>query len=113
MGGSGGGGRRHRQGEDEGGRRGGDCEVLSFRTILHSPNLEVIRRLEGGSILSLEIERVGNYDTIVAKDNDQIAGTISPQDGSRLLACMSLGHRYKAQVLELNLSMCSVRVSHV
>lgn len=89
------------------------CEVLAFETQLSSPKADVIQNLTVGSVLKIELKKLGDTYTIVVTWNGQVAGGLTAPDVQRLRECILDGHEYAATVLSINQGQVKVRVKAV
>lgn len=115
MGGSGTGPRNGGTGPRNGGDSGDgdDCTSLTFLTTLISPVMSVLATLSAGMTLAVAVERVGNNDTIVARDSSgQRAGSIASGQLGKLLRCIADGNIYVADILKIDGAECRVKVHH-
>lgn len=108
MSGSGGGG-------GSGGVERTNCEDLFDQTPLNSANAAVLKGLNVGDILKVELKTNpgGARPSVVAvrpKPKPEIAGAITSAIAPRLIDCIGKGFKYVAVVKELKGGQCTVEV---
>ena len=94
-----------------GGSGGEDCETVGFETALNSVVLAVLNQLQPGNVLEIALEEPGVTPTLVAKYNDNVAGSITSPQATRLLRCIVEGYNFNATVISNNGGYCKIRVA--
>jgi hypothetical protein len=90
---------------------GADCEKLHEETTLNSPNPAVVRALRVGDILSLRA-RAPRGPLIAVTEDSQEVGSITSALLARVLACITEGHEYVAEVRRISGGRVDVEVRH-
>lgn len=93
-----------------GGDGGNDPCALIEKTILNSPNPVVISTLSVGDVLIVDVD-TSQGKRVVAKANNQIAGTITSVNLVRIISCIEDGYSYKAVVLGISGGKVDVEIS--
>jgi cysteinyl-tRNA synthetase len=106
MSGSGGGGDSWREQPKD------TCETLSQETTLNSPVKAVVSKLKKGDKLDVRIKKSGNVTVVEALHNGKTAGAITSSIVTRLVECIGEGHKYVADVTDVNGGACKVHVHH-
>lgn len=88
-----------------------DCNLLSIRTQLASPDPAVILTLSRDEILDVVLVSSTGPIQLVT-NSGQIAGAVLPTVISQLIQCISDGHEYIAKVLEIRGGNCQVLIIH-
>ena len=77
------------------------CDITE-RTILSSPDPEVVKRLNKNEVLTIELEG-RDLERLVAKTDDgDIAGTITSEGMPDIAECIRAGFEYGAEVLSVD-----------
>lgn len=84
------------------------CAMLSFTTLLQSPNPPAVSTLRVGDVLEIRLEPKG-FVAVVTSAGD-IAGSIVGVDVSQLIACIRSGMPFIAQVLAIQGGACRVEI---
>lgn len=93
--------------------RGDTCWIIELVT-LSSPVRAVVSRLKRGDRLSVEVQRAGRVDALVALTAErQLAGSLMPKSRTKLLDCIEKGRKYIALVTERNGGACTVEIRPV
>jgi len=93
-----------------GGPRGNDqvsCETLMTKTILSSPNPEVIPHLKKSQVLDIELR---GASLIALTADGEIAGSITSSIMARIVECIRQGFEYVAIVENVSGGRCDVEV---
>jgi hypothetical protein len=85
-----------------------DCSSLFIPTTLNSPKRDVIAKIEVGNILSVQLNREGTI--VFAWWENEIAGSITAANLTRLINCLQSGAIFVAEVTRKNGGSCDVIV---
>lgn len=89
------------------------CNITSNGS-LRSPNPVVVRSLQQGDRLSVEVTPVGGVEVLRAIHSSQIgAGVIDCPAEREIIQCINLGNSYQAVVLRVQGGAVSVSVSRI
>ena len=118
MSGSGGGRQSHTRPQPEPSGRGGSqggaessdpCDINEVTT-LNSPNRAILSTLQSGDELNIELE-MGPPRQLLAKREDEVAGSITSPNSARIIQCIRSEHRqYAAIVLLIIGGRCDVKI---
>jgi hypothetical protein len=89
-----------------------DCATISDRSVLNSPVPAVIGQLKAGDVLDIRLNRTGAAPIVEAVFSGQFAGTVTSRIMLRLIECISSGHTYMAEVVNVAGGACTVDVRH-
>jgi len=89
-----------------------NCDTLAQETILNSPVQSILDQLKKGDVLEVTVTKRGNIPIVQAVYKRKIAGTITSSIIKKLDQCVSDGHEYVAEVLEVKGGTCRVHVHH-
>lgn len=82
------------------------CEKLVVITVLTYPFKELLAMLEVGKILTVHVQE----ERISVMYGDQIAGYVEAPENSRIIECVKAGTFYVAEILELEGTVCKVKI---
>lgn len=116
MGGGGGGGGPGISADGWGGGDGGakSCETLRFSTTLASPQEQIIAELSVGDQLQVRLVTESGeqpYAGAFTRDG-AMAGVIFSSHIGQLIGCLTSGHEYMAQIIQVDFPACMVDVFH-
>jgi len=83
------------------------CETLIVKTVLNSPNPEVVPHLREGEILSIELR---GTSLVAMTANGEIAGSITSTMMAKILECIRRGFKYVALVKKISGGHCDVEI---
>lgn len=86
------------------------CEDIFEQTVLNSPVPSVISKLKKGDTLRVSELKSGKVVSLVAKYDNDIAGSITITSTARILACIERGFKYVAIVVKVDGGSCTVDV---
>lgn len=104
MSGSGGGGWREEPSNS--------CATLQQQTTLNSPVASVLATLTVGDVLAVRVRKAGVAVVVEAIHKGRTAGSITSSIIQLLAQCVSEGHEYVAEVLDVQGGACRVQVRH-
>lgn len=88
------------------------CDRLVFRTVVNSPQPEILDTVVAEEILEVSVDLIGGIQVLTVKKNKKIVGTLTSDQVSVLIACMAKGFKYQAKVMSKRGGRCEVEVSH-
>lgn len=104
-GGGGGGGSSDdwRRAGGDGGGAGGGLDKCSFieRTILNSPNPDVVSKFAGGEILSVVLEAQPRKRVVVKTVTGNLAGAVTSTRLVDIIECLEAGFGYEAEIISI------------
>lgn len=86
-----------------------ECDKISIRTQLASPDPDVVKELGKGDILQIVLATATGPLQAVTNDG-AIAGAILTSDPGMLIGCMNDGNKYQARVLDVDGGDCEVLI---
>lgn len=95
-----------------GGTGGVDCSQLRFNTYISSPKPTVLPQLNPGTILHVDVYKLGATETVAVFLNGTLAGGIVDQS-ARLFQCITSGFMFKATVVSKNGAQIAIRIEPV
>lgn len=108
--------RRPRQGGGGGGGGGGplgdDCNI-AFEADLASVNGAAAQALNIGDLLDVALIKQGAFDVAICRKRDDqapVGSLANVEDLAQLIACLSGGRRYSAEVRDAGPTFCTVFV---
>jgi hypothetical protein len=87
-----------------------NCESLAFETNLSSPKQAVVGQLQLGDQLEVGTKDSGNTTAVVAMHNQEVAGGLASPLIQQLRECLSNGHLFTAEVIDIQGGQVLVRV---
>jgi hypothetical protein len=89
-----------------------DCTAIFDRTVLNSPQQEVLETLESGDVLTLRIEELGNgrMAVVAVTEDGDIAGSITSATVAKLKVCLESGFKFIAIVESIENGKCVVNI---
>ncbi len=88
-----------------------DCNSLTIRTQISSPQPKVVSLLNIDDILNLVLmPPVGPVQVVT--QSGQVAGAVSSADLPELIQCMVNNHVFIAKVTSINGGYCQILISH-
>jgi len=96
------------------GAPGNECD-LSFTVDLAGVRPDALRTLAVGSTLKVETRTHGPHATLTCvSDAGEVVGSLAAFPGiAKLLACIQVGHRYRASVVDVAPTRCVVTVVQI
>jgi len=85
------------------------CSSLRFRTVLNSPQANIIKTLQVGDELPLSV-LPSPPSPVVATHNGVAAGTVTGSQVNALINCIMSGFQFVAAVIEVRGGQCIVDV---
>jgi len=83
-----------------------ECSEITFTTKVISPTMVYFGKASIGTVLDVEIDE----GIIVLLANKNVVGSITHTIISKLLKCMKAGHRYEADIFEINGASITVTI---
>lgn len=88
-----------------------DCEIGQIITILSSIDYTLLKKLQVGTILEVEIGV--NESLVVLNADGEIVGSIVHPNTSDIIECIKKGNHYNAEIVEINYPACKVKVKSI
>jgi hypothetical protein len=85
------------------------CDKLTTKVILNSPDSKVLNKLKVGDVLIVQLQKPTGPVVVVTRDG-KVAGSITSAILTSLIRCLELGNQYVAEVLELSAGKCQVLI---
>ncbi len=87
-----------------------DCASLVIRTILSSPDPDVLDEVEAGDVLSLSRPDPSEPRILAVTSNERVAGSITTGRQADLVQCMDADYSFIARITEIDGGACHVEV---
>lgn len=84
-----------------------DCTQIMEKTVLNSPVPDVLRTLKKGDVLKVMLHE---RSLVAAKENNEIAGALTPPLLPRIVECINEGYEYIAIVDAILEGKCTVEI---
>lgn len=88
-----------------------NCEKISTRGLINSPNPKVLIKLKEGDFVELSLKSVTG--PIVASFGGEIVGSVLATNMVGLIECMGLDHQYKGKIIVLKSAHCEILITSV
>lgn len=85
-----------------------DCTRISERTVLNSPDPEVVSSLTKGDVLDVKVQN--GMSLVAVTEDGEIAGALTPPLLPRIVECIEEGFEYVAIVLNVSGGECRVHI---
>ena len=85
------------------------CESLRFRTVVVSPDLAVLSKLNEMDILDVSLNSEDRSIQVITKNKDTL-GDLLPSQLGKLVQCIKNGTSYKAKIQSIQSPRCEVEV---
>lgn len=86
-----------------------DCGSLMIKVRLSSVDEEVLKTISVGTQLSISLEK----DSVVAKKDLKIVGSISSREVIDLLDCLNKGKKFMGTVVEIDDGKCIIMITPI
>jgi len=93
-----------------GGDGGADCASLRARTLLNSPVPKVLETLQKDQVLTLDLLTHGPHPIVVARADQEIAGSITFSGVAKLVGCMREGWKFIGLVISVDDGECELEI---
>ena len=86
------------------------CDDLHLKTIVNSPDPEVLATVQKWDCLEVALVSRHTKKIVVVRKNGRDVGSVTDAAIGNLIDCLNQGHPFKAYVVELSKGHCTVEI---